>query len=278
MPENANRDTTKWNAAEQALEKPLEERTGELVMASQPHKKSYGPGEPISYSGARFLLPDGKDVTAYVTYSIEELSAYRADAKTQEVCVKYTDEHQKDFETSFTIKRRPNLVLALIVALLAASVGLGIVGFIYFHDQPEKGDTGSYIIPKGEMSDEQAQEMLDDMTERSRIKISVAPKMRLKENGMLRVNFIVEEPNNGLSERIELEQGGRVVYSSGVVQPGYMVEWGQSEGAVEGEAVATVYAVRDGIDTGNPTSVEVEIVGGGTGGSAAGEHSQGAEG
>ena len=123
-----------------------------------------------------------------------------------------------------------------------------------------EGETGSYLIPKGDMSDEEAQRMLDEMTEKSRITVSLAPEMRLRDNGDMRVNLVVPEGNNGLSERLEVEQDGRVVYRSGVVPPGNRLEWGSNSQAHEGDATATVYAVQDEADFGNPVSVEVTIV------------------
>lgn len=90
--------------------------------------------------------------------------------------------------------------------------------------------------------------------------MSMAPEMVLRDNGELRVNLVVPEGNNGLSERLEIEQDGKVVYRSGVVIPGNRLEWGKDSTAHEGAATATVYAVRDEADFGNPVSVEVEIV------------------
>ena len=102
--------------------------------------------------------------------------------------------------------------------------------------------------------------MLDEMAERSRITVSLAPDMRLRKGGELRVNLVVPEDNNGISERIEVEQDGAVVYRSGVVEPGRTLEWGIGSEAHEGPATATVYAVGDdGSDFGNPVSVEVTV-------------------
>jgi hypothetical protein len=98
------------------------------------------------------------------------------------------------------------------------------------------------------------------MAERSRITVSLAPEMALKEDGSLRVNLVVPEGNNGLSERVEVEQDGKVVYQSGVVRPGNRLEWGNgAQGAHAGPATATVYAISDDADFGNPVSVEVTI-------------------
>ena len=227
-----------------------------LITMSQPDKTAYKPGEEISYSGARFEMPNGRDVTSQVKFSVFEGSAFKKNVKTQEVIVSYKDEGGL-YETKLELRRKVNLWPVALVSLLVAVTGAFLL--IALLSLPAQGDTGSYIIPKEQMSDEEAQEMLDEMAEKSRITVSLAPNMRLTEDGQLRVNFIVMEPNNGLSERLEVEQDGAVVYRSGVVSPGNMIEWCQSQGAHAGSAIATVYAVSGEDDTGNPVSVEVQI-------------------
>lgn len=145
--------------------------------------------------------------------------------------------------------------LAIILLLLATSAAL------CWELVRPKGDTGTYLIPRGEMTAQEAQAMLDGQVASSRITVSLSPSMRLREDGSLRVNFLVEEPNNGFSERVEVEQGGRIIYASGVVAPGYGIEWCQAPEAHVGPAVATVYALDEsGNDRGNPVSIELEIV------------------
>ena len=158
-----------------------------------------------------------------------------------------------------TRDRRRRLVewtaLIMILLLLAACCALG------WQLIRPKGDTGVRLIPQGEMTRQEAQALVDERAESSRMTVSLSPSMRLREDGSLRPNFIVEEPNNGLSERIEIEQDGQVVYASGPVAPGYEIEWCQAPAARPGSAIATVYALDDeGNDRGNPVSVELEIV------------------
>ena len=165
----------------------------------------------------------------------------------------------QDEPRSKTGVRRRTLVAIIIVLLILL---LLLLAQLLWNAAPQRqGDTGSYIIPQGEMSSDEAQALIDDQAEKSRITISLAPTMKLKEDGSLRVNFIVEEPNNGFSERLEVEQDGQIVYASGAVAPGYAIEWCQSSGAHAGPATATVFALdENGNDRGNPASVEVEIV------------------
>lgn len=144
---------------------------------------------------------------------------------------------------------------AFMMVLLMAVIGLG------FLMAPVRGDSGSVLIPQGGMTDEEAQALLDEQAANGRITISIAPTPRLDADGNLRVNFIVPEPNQGYAERLEIMQGGNIVYESGAVDPGYMIEWASVPQAVAGPAVATVYAVSSsGDDVGNPVSVEIEVV------------------
>lgn len=146
----------------------------------------------------------------------------------------------------------------LIIAILILIALLGAGGLVWWSVQP-KGDTGSYLIPIGDMTDDEAQSMLDRQAELSRITVSLRPVQELVD-GRLHVNFVVPSGNNNFSERLEVEQDGRVVYRSGIVEPEHVIEWGAADGAHAGAATATVYAVDTaGNDFGNPVSVEVEI-------------------
>ena len=167
-------------------------------------------------------------------------------------------EEQRAGEQRRRRDRRRATVLAILCLLL-----LVLCMVLIWHIAIPKGDTGAYIIPQGGMSSEEAQSLVDSQAEESRINVSVAPSMALKSDGSLRVNFLVEEPNNGWFERLEIEQDGRVVYASGAVAPGYGIEWCQPEEVHAGPAVATVHALdNSGSDIGNPVSVEVEVVAG----------------
>lgn len=231
---------------------------GKLVVMQQPDKMKYGAGERISFTGLVVSF-DGVDVTNECVTSVKEGTPFPIDERRLDVEVK----HEPSGRTIvLTFKRKRKLLIPILIGLLvAALVGAGIWMFTHPAEQkfPE-GETGSYIIPKGDMSDEDAQKMLDEMTEKSRITVSIAPDMKLKDNGDLRVNLVVPEGNNGLSERLEIEQDGRVVYRSGVVSPGHLLEWGSGSSAHTGTATATIYAIQSDADFGNPVSVEVNIV------------------
>ena len=151
-------------------------------------------------------------------------------------------------------RNRRRLLAAVLLCLMAAAGGL----LAWFALQPA-GDTGSYLIPQGTMSDEQAQQMLDEQADKSRIQVSLRPVQELKD-GKLHVNFVVAADNNGFAERLEIVQDGLLVYASGIVQPNHTLSWVEAPAAHPGDATATVYAVGDnGEDFGNPVSVEVSI-------------------
>lgn len=231
---------------------------GKLVVMQQPDKVKYGAGERISFKGLVVAF-DGTDVTNECVTSVKEGMPFPIDERRLDVEVKHAPSGKT---IALTLKRKRKLLIPILIGLLvAALVGAGIWMFTHPAEQkfPE-GETGSYIIPKGNMSDEDAQKMLDEMTEKSRITVSIAPDMKLKDNGDLRVNLVVPEGNNGLSERLEIEQDGRVVYRSGVVSPGHVLEWGSNSTAHAGTATATIYAIQSDADFGNPVSVEVNIV------------------
>ena len=222
-----------------------------FVVEAFPSKMTYKPGEEISFDGARFSFDD-IDVTDDVEYSVIEGTPWRAHDKSVCVIAEYAD-----CAVNFTLKRKRNMIPFFIFGVALVFV---ISGICTWKSLPEP-DTGSYIIPQGDMSDADAQAMLDEQAEKSRITVSISPNPKLADDGQLRVNFIVVEPNNGFAERLEVEQDGNIIYASGVVQPGYKIEWGQSSGAHTGSATATVYAVDgNGLDHGNPVSVEIEIV------------------
>ena len=147
----------------------------------------------------------------------------------------------------------------LLIGLLLIIVLTGSALVAWWMAQP-RGETGSYLIPQGAMTDEEAFALVEEQAESSRITVSIKPAPELVD-GQLHVNFFVPEDNNSFSERLEIEQDGRVVYRSGIVEPSHVIEWATAPDAYAGSAIATIYAVDEtGIDFGNPISIEIEIV------------------
>lgn len=163
--------------------------------------------------------------------------------------------HRNGAETNSNRQRWP-----LLIALLVLVLALILVVMTWWMLRSSSG-AGSRIVPMGEMTADEARAALDGEVEKSRITVSLAPAPILDAAKSLAVNFVVVPGNNGYSERFEIVQGDRVVYTSDVVAPGSKIEAVTVPDAHAGKAIATVYAVDgDGSDAGNPVSVELEIV------------------
>lgn len=227
-------------------------------------KSRYKAGEKISYEGL-VLRVGGTDVTGACSLAPAEGTPFPRDEKRMTVTATYSTPNGQTSTATFELSRRRGVLLPIAIVLLAAAAivaGLFAAGIIPW-GEADKGETGTYLIPQGDMTDEEAQALVNEMAEKSRITVSVAPNMLLTDDNKLRVNFIVPEGNNGLAERLEVTQGDVLVAKTGVVKPGYGVEYlDVSQRPEVGPAIATVYAVRDDteVDTGNPISVDVQIV------------------
>ena len=129
-----------------------------------------------------------------------------------------------------------------------------------WHFLAPKADAGATVTSFDGMSDDEIRAELDRQVEASRMTISVAAKPQLKD-GRVRVN-VVNAQDSRFGQLFTLEQDGKVLYKSGVVDPGKTVEWVDAKGARAGEATVTVSAAdaETGKATGNPQSVTVEIV------------------
>lgn len=100
----------------------------------------------------------------------------------------------------------------------------------------------------------------DEGAEARRLRESVSTEMALRPDGQLRLGVTVPTDNLGLSERIEVEQGGELVYSSRILSPGESLDWVPADGANPGGARVNVYGILGDRDYGKPVTVEVEIV------------------
>lgn len=148
--------------------------------------------------------------------------------------------------------------IALTILLALCLVGIGAL--VAWHFLAPKADAGATVTSFDGMSDDEIRAELDRQVEASRMTISVAAKPQL-QNGRVRVN-VVNAQDSHFGQLFTLEQDGKVLYKSGVVDPGKTVEWVDAEGAHAGEATVTVSAAdtKTGKATGNPQSVTVEIV------------------
>ena len=243
---------------EEKKKQTVKKNTGSLVVVQQPSKTRYSAGERITLAGLSIEL-DGVDITNECIASVKNGMPFPIDESQLDVNIEHEPSGQS---VTVTLRRKRGLLFPILIGLLAAALAATIAWIAAHSSKPRipEGDTGTYIIPKGDMTDEEAQAMLNEMADKSRITISIAPEMRLRDNGDLRVNLVVPEGNNGLSERLEIEQDGQIVYRSGIISPGHLLEWGSSSSAHAGAATATIYAVQNSSDFGNPISVEVNIV------------------
>ena len=228
-----------------------------FVVETMPERVKYRPGDEISYEGISFSL-DGVEVPLdLVFFSVPEGETWKRGDKSLDVVASYID-----YEVVFTLKRKRNplllLLLLLLAALIAVSAALLSTGPLDPDDETD-GDRGSHLIPPEDMTEEEIVEMLNRLAELSTITVSLDPEPELVD-GKVHLRFVVEEPNNGFSERMELVQDGKVVGHSEIVSPGDWVEWISAPDAVPGAAIAIVYAVdEDGNDSGSPVNVEIQI-------------------
>lgn len=164
------------------------------------------------------------------------------------------NKHAKPRENS----GRKTARVALTVLLALCLVGIGALAA--WHFLAPKADAGATVTSFDGMSDDEIRAELDRQVEASRMTISVAAKPQLKD-GRVRVN-VVNAQDSRFGQLFTLEQDGKALYKSGVVDPGKTVEWVDAEGAHAGEATVTVSAAdaETGKATGNPQSVTVEIV------------------
>lgn len=128
--------------------------------------------------------------------------------------------------------------VALTVLLALCLVGIGALAA--WHFLAPKADAGATVTSYDGMTDEEIQAELDRQVEASRMTISVAAKLQLKD-GRVRVN-VVNAQDSRFGQLFTLEQDGKVLYKSGVVDPGKTVEWVDAKDAHTGEATITVSA------------------------------------
>lgn len=147
------------------------------------------------------------------------------------------------------------VIILLILALLLACAG----GFMLWKSMQPDIDPGATIQQTEGKTTAEIQKELDKIANESRMTISVAPTVQLKD-GRARVNVINVEDNK-FDQTFTLSQDGKDVYTSGIVTSGQKVEWCEADGLAEGTATITVQAVnkKTGKAYGNPQSVEVEV-------------------
>lgn len=227
----------------------------DFVIDKLPERVRYRAGEEISFEGIAFSF-EGRPVPVdAVLLSVPEGETWKRGDKSLDVVARY-----EEYEAVFTLRRKRRVLVPLLLFLVAALIAAGAF-FLFPHEPVSEPDTGSRIYDGLGMSDDEIRAELQRQVDEGMMTVSVSPEPVLSDDGYLRINFIVPEDNNGISERCEIVQGDAVIYASGYVEPGYGIEWAYVPDAVPGSALVRVAATdKDGRGVGIPASVGIEIM------------------
>lgn len=172
---------------------------------------------------------------------------------------KKPDKPEKDSDTDEK-KKHHGKTIALVIVIILAILLAGAGGYMLWKSQQPVSDPGATIQSYDGKTTKEIQEELNRQAEESRMTISVAPKVRIKD-GKARVN-VINANDNKFDQTFTLEQDGKNVYESGIIKVGEKVEWCDAADLKTGTATITVQAVdkKSGKPSGNPQSVSVEVV------------------
>ena len=157
-------------------------------------------------------------------------------------------------------KKHHGKTIALVIVIILAILLAGAGGYMLWKSQQPVSDPGATIQSYDGKTTKEIQDELNRQAEESRMTISVAPKVRIKD-GKARVN-VINANDNKFDQTFTLEQDGKDVYKSGIIKVGEKVEWCDAADLKTGTATITVQAVdkESGKPSGNPQSVSVEVV------------------
>lgn len=169
-----------------------------------------------------------------------------------------SDKPEEDSETDG--KKHHGKTIALVIVIILAILLAGAGGYMLWKSQQPVSDPGATIQSYDGKTTKEIQDELNRQAEESRMTISVAPKVRIKD-GKARVN-VINANDNKFDQTFTLEQDGKDVYKSGIIKVGEKVEWCDAADLKTGTATITVQAVdkKSGKPSGNPQSVSVEVV------------------
>ena len=170
-----------------------------------------------------------------------------------------SDKPEKDSDTDEK-KKHHGKTIALVIVIILAILLAGAGGYMLWKSQQPVSDPGATIQSYDGKTTKEIQDELNRQAEESRMTISVAPKVRIKD-GKARVN-VINANDNKFDQTFTLEQDGKDVYKSGIIKVGEKVEWCDAADLKTGTATITVQAVdkKSGKPSGNPQSVSVEVV------------------
>lgn len=157
-------------------------------------------------------------------------------------------------------KKHHGKTIALVIVIILAILLAGAGGYMLWKSQQPVSDPGATIQSYDGKTTKEIQDELNRQAEESRMTISVAPKVRIKD-GKACVN-VINANDNKFDQTFTLEQDGKDVYKSGIIKVGEKVEWCDAADLKTGTATITVQAVdkKSGKPSGNPQSVSVEVV------------------
>lgn len=185
--------------------------------------------------------------------SVETVKSDNSDEKKEK-----SDKPEEDSGTDG--KKHHGKTIALIIIVILAILLAGAGGYMLWKSQQPVSDPGATIQSYDGKTTKEIQDELNRQAEESRMTISVAPKVRIKD-GKARVN-VINANDNKFDQTFTLEQDGKDVYKSGIIKVGEKVEWCDAADLKTGTATITVQAVdkKSGKPSGNPQSVSVEVV------------------
>ena len=185
-------------------------------------------------------------------------SAETAESDNSDEKKEKSDKSEKDSGTDG--KKHHGKTIALVIVIILAILLAGAGGYMLWKSQQPVSDPGATIQSYDGKTTKEIQDELNRQAEESRMTISVAPKVRIKD-GKARVN-VINANDNKFDQTFTLEQDGKDVYKSGIIKVGEKVEWCDAADLKTGTATITVQAVdqKSGKPSGNPQSVSVEVV------------------
>lgn len=185
--------------------------------------------------------------------SVETVKSDNSDEKKEK-----SDKPEEDSGTGE--KKHHGKTIALVIVIILAILLAGAGGYMLWKSQQPVSDPGATIQSYDGKTTKEIQDELNRQAEESRMTISVAPKVRIKD-GKARVN-VINANDNKFDQTFTLEQDGKNVYESGIIKVGEKVEWCDAADLKTGTATITVQAVdkKSGKPSGNPQSVSVEVV------------------
>lgn len=185
--------------------------------------------------------------------SVETVKSDNSDEKKEK-----PDKPEEDSGTDG--KKHHGKTIALVIVIILAILLAGAGGYMLWKSQQPVSDPGATIQSYDGKTTKEIQDELNRQAEESRMTISVAPKVRIKD-GKARVN-VINANDNKFDQTFTLEQNGKNVYESGIIKVGEKVEWCDAADLKTGTATITVQAVdkKSGKPSGNPQSVSVEVV------------------